>query len=96
LPGGRDERARQSGRDDARPRDRDHPHPRCAARVACAEEHRTTLRDAAVEAHPRAEIRRLIADGCVAALPAGTVGRLRARADKGPTRTIASLVADVR
>ena len=64
--------------------------------VAYAEEHRTPLRDPAAEAHYRAEIRRLIAAGCAAALPAGTLGRLRARADKGPTRTIASLVADVR
>ena len=64
--------------------------------VAYAEEHRILQRDPAAEAHYRAEIRRLIAAGCAAALPAGTLGRLRARADKGPTRTIASLVADVR
>jgi hypothetical protein len=56
----------------------------------------TTLPDPAIHAQVHAEIRRMIADGCAAVLPAATIASLKARAAKGPTRTIESVIAEVR
>jgi hypothetical protein len=56
----------------------------------------TTLQDPAANALFHAEIHRMLADGCAAVLPAATFASLKARAAKGPTRTIESLIAQVR
>ena len=61
-----------------------------------AKQHHTTLRDPAVDRLFHAEIRRLIADGCAAVLPAETLAGLKARAAKGPSWTIEQLVAEFR
>ena len=66
------------------------------AMTETAKQHHTTLQDPAVDRRFRAEIHRLIADGCAAVLPAETLTGLKARAAKGPSRTIEQLLAEFR